>query len=403
MKRIGIIFLAAVFLISINGCSSKEKKVTTTEKIEKSNQVIDAYGTVKAKNEKNINIDFPAFVSKVHVREGYRVKSGDAIMSLDTYELDCQIEKKEHELNTAKYELEKVEHELSNIDKLNIEKINNQLEGSKAELDRLKSELDIKKDYLSNSSDPDIKKELNNLQNAEELYRKALGEYEDKERLFKAGVISQHELDEFKKTVDAKKKDVDNTKDIIASLQYNMQKTIDRLQSEIDIKFAEHKNSRVDIDKTQLSKFNNVKIKKEQVASLESDLKLLKDKRNKGWLKGNDIIAEVQNGVVHNIGYQEGDAVSNEKKAVSIIDLDSLIIEADVAEEFIKDVKIGAPVVIIPTADKSKKYEGKIIRIFGKAVEKDGETNIPVEISIDNNDGFIMPDYNVDIKISMEF
>jgi hypothetical protein len=52
---------------------------------------------------------------------------------------------------------------------------------------------------------------------------------------------------------------------------------------------------------------------------------------------------------------------------------DTLVIKANVAEEFIKDVKQGAKVEIIP-----------------------------VEISIDNKDSFLLPNFNVDIKIYME-
>ena len=77
----------------------------------------------------------------------------------------------------------------------------------------------------------------------------------------------------------------------------------------------------------------------------------------------------------------------------------TLIIEADVSEEFIKDVKIGDNAAIISLADPSKEYKGKSTTISNMAVKKNGETIVPVEISIDNNDGFLLPNFNVDVEI----
>jgi hypothetical protein len=76
-----------------------------------------------------------------------------------------------------------------------------------------------------------------------------------------------------------------------------------------------------------------------------------------------------------------------------------LYVLADVAEEFIKDVKLGKKATIIPVADNSRKYYGKVIRIADMAFEKNGETNVTVEISIDEQDGFLRPNFNVDVEI----
>ena len=82
--------------------------------------------------------------------------------------------------------------------------------------------------------------------------------------------------------------------------------------------------------------------------------------------------------------------------------LNSLLVESNVPEEFIKDVKIGSMVTIIPQADKSKEYSGKVTYISNNAEDKNGETTVLVEISIDNNDGFLMPNFNVNLEIKIE-
>ena len=100
---------------------------------------------------------------------------------------------------------------------------------------------------------------------------------------------------------------------------------------------------------------------------------------------------------------ETGDSTGNEKTEGHRFgdrrDLDSLVIEANVGEDFIKDVKIGADVLISPVADYSRTYRGTITRLSELAVVENGETVIPVEISFEQHDNFLLPHFNVDVKI----
>lgn len=89
-------------------------------------------------------------------------------------------------------------------------------------------------------------------------------------------------------------------------------------------------------------------------------------------------------------------------KAFTIVNLDSLLIEANVVEEFIRDVDLGSRVKIVPIADRTKEYTGKVIFISQIAFNNNGETVIPVRISIDNLDSFLLPNYNVDVFIDVK-
>lgn len=252
---------------------------------------------------------------------------------------------------------------------LDIEEYKSQLKNKELELKALQRELNILV-ASKNGSGPDVGKLQNEARNAEELYNKAVKELADKEELFKSGSISQYELDEFKKSVNERKKSMENTRLSVNELRNN--KSI-----EVDQKLS-------------------------RASQLESDIALMKDRLGESYIKDNNIVADVNNGVVYDLGYKQGDNISKEKKVLSIMDLDTLIIEADVAEEFIKEVKLGAEVTIIPTADKSKNFKGKVVRIADKAFEKNGETNVLVEIGIEEKNDFILPDFNVDVKIKME-
>jgi hypothetical protein len=67
-------------------------------------------------------------------------------------------------------------------------------------------------------------------------------------------------------------------------------------------------------------------------------------------------------------------------------------------EEFIKDVTIGGKAAAVPVADNARSYEGKVTRVSNLAVKVNGETVIPVEITLAARDGFLLPNFNVDVQ-----
>jgi multidrug resistance efflux pump len=147
---------------------------------------------------------------------------------------------------------------------------------------------------------------------------------------------------------------------------------------------------------------DSIAIQNEKAATVQSEISQMKDKLGRSYITGNNIVSDLENGIVYEIGYKPGDLVSPAKKVLSIMNLDTMVVKADVAEEFIKDVKLGANVEILPVADTAKKYKGKVMNISSKAVVKNGETVVPVEMSIENKDSFLSPNFNVDVEINIE-
>lgn len=243
--------------------------------------------------------------------------------------------------------------------KLQIVNKEHELKGAQMELQNLQDKVSVQ--------NPDFNKLQNDLKYAQDIYNKTAAEYEAQEKLYNAGAISKRELEGYKKNLDSKQKDIDDLNYSLDGIQYNGLKEI--------------------------------KVLKERAGSLESSLKSLQEKLNKSFVKENNIISEMENGVVYDIGYQSGDIVNSSKKVLSIMDLGGIFISANVAEEFIKDVKAGADVAIYPLADSTKTYTGKVQKIADMAIKEDGQTFIPVEISIENKDSFLLPNFNVDVEI----
>lgn len=174
------------------------------------------------------------------------------------------------------------------------------------------------------------------------------------------------------------------------------------LDADINAKEADVE-SKKDITGDNAKKAYQAKIDAGQ-AKIDADkveIDALKAKLNRPYLNDSGIISNMDNAVVTDISYKAGDLASPEKAVLSLKDLNSLYVQANVSEEFIKDVAVGKSVEIIPTSDANAKITGKVTSIASAAtLSKNGDTYIPVNISIDQNNGKLMPNYNVDVEIS---
>jgi multidrug resistance efflux pump len=136
-----------------------------------------------------------------------------------------------------------------------------------------------------------------------------------------------------------------------------------------------------------------------KIAAEEAELNSLKGKLNKSYISGNSIVCDIDNGVVFETSYKSGDIIGTAQKLLSIMDLNTIYITANVDEEFIKDVKEGSSAIIIPKYDKAIKLNGKVTKILSQAIKQNGETTIPVEIAVEGSEK-LLPNYTVDIEIA---
>lgn len=287
--------------------------------------VIEAAGKIKAKDSRNIILDFSAAIQAVSVKDGQRVSLGEELMTLDIHEIKQQILDKENALRTEQLQLERIQNDSKNSEAM----------------------------------------ELSALQTAQEELRRANEDLVIKQTLFEAGAIAKAELDVAQRRVDDAGRKV-------ADKQVSQANTF-RL---------------------------NIEIEKQKISALESDVLRMKDKLNKSYIQGDKVLADIKNGLVQESTHVSGDFLPANTKLLSLVNMDTLVVEAEVSEDFIKDVKVGAEVEIFPIADSSKQYKGRVLRIADMGINKNGETVIVTEISIDNGDEFIRPDFNVDVKIS---
>lgn len=382
-KRISSILMMSMLLITLSSCQSSAnteavKAVAVDQKdVEKETKKVQAYGVIKASSSKMVYIDFPAVVEEVFVKDGQRVKKGDKLVKLNLNEYERLIADKESELKIAELEYAASKKDVSaDLERENIRKL-------KADLSKLSS------DY-NNNSNPEYKKILNELEEAKSLFEKEKDELGKNNVLFENGAISQSDLDISKSKVDSCQNTINSIQLELESLKNKMDREIKTLQSEIN----KHQ-----LQLNMILGNSNIKIIDEEIKQLRSEISNMKSKMNQSFLKEGVIECEFDNGIITDMGINKGEVISEESKLFSIVDSQNLIVEADIAEEFYKEVKLGAEATIVTLADKTKKYDGEVIYISNNMTKKNAESLIVTEVSIKNADDFLFPNLNVELEI----
>jgi multidrug resistance efflux pump len=340
MKKVLLTICLATIILFTVGCEKKEAE----KAIAQQEQTVQAFGVVKTKQIKGIMVDLPASIEKVHVQEGQRVGKDDVLITLSLKEIEDQIKEKEYSLEIAELELQKLLEEICDKSNENID------------------------------DEPEIIEAKYSLRKTQIEYEKLERDLKNKETMLRKGGISQNEFDDSKVILEQKQKEIEYER----------------------IKVEDAKNKRrISNNKDAL----DIKIREKNIALQKSQLQTLKDKIAESGIKGNKIVCALSNGVIEKINNAAGDRLNAEKQIMSILDLDTLIVQANVAEDFIKDIKVGSKAIINPLANPDKEYEGKISRISNIAVQDNGETVVPVEITITEVDDFLLPNFNINIKI----
>lgn len=339
--KIKVVLMLIIIIISAVGCNA-EGSQTSVEEVELSQErkSIEAFGLVKAEEFMDIIIDFNSVVKEVPVNEGQYLNLNEPILLLDMAQYEAEISDAVSQLNIAELEYQQIS--------MGFEDLN-------TEVNRLK----------------------NNIKYSESIYQNTINELDTNEKLFEEGVISEEKYNQAKLNADEAENNIDNLKLELTNAEDSFYK----------------KNQ---LDKTKYA------VQSEYIAQIETRLNILQNKLNKPYIAGNQIVSMYDNAVVYDMQYEPGHITDISKKAFSIANLDSLIIEAEVVEEFIKDIKEGLKVKIVPAADRTKEYEGRVIYISKMAYSKNGGTIVPIEISINNNDSFLQLNFNVDVYIEVQ-
>lgn len=345
---------------------------------EAQSQIVEAWGEVSAETIKEVHIDFDATVLDIYVKEGQEVKQGDKLMTLDYEEYKTSIAQKEKELSLDKKTYEgQIKSSGGSVQKISNlkEKANNIAkrvsEGTDTEIVSLQAEITSDKEELANiQKDIEVQKEL-----------------------VAAGTDTQKSVDDLNKKASELKTKIGATEQKITNLKKDRQVEITEINSEIagieDTLSENEKSNQVTLSSSAI---------KQEISNLE--VAQMKSKYAKDFIKGNDIVLDIPKGIIKTIKVVEGAQIGGTNTCLlEILDEQSLIVKANVSEEFIKDVKVGAEANIIPYADREAVIKGKVKEIQNMAIDKNGERVIPITIEAIEDSPYLKYGYSVDVEI----
>lgn len=381
LTMVSTTLLASSFLLS--GCSdevmTKQSDTTDTAVSETEVSPLLVYGEVKVDETREMQIDFPAKVTQMTIKDGTIVNKGDHLVTLDFEDYKLTIATLEKQLEG--YELE-------------MQGLQGSANATAASLDAISKELALKKGYSASGQDPDILPLQNSLVTLNNDLKEAEALYAANCELLDEGAISQTEVNQNKIACE-------KLRDQIASINTSIAKAEDARALEISALQSKLKATSLEVGNIDTSKAAKLDQLQVQIESTTLTLQNMKAKLSAAYLDTNKLVADSDHLLIYDISITPGSSISGLGQPLfKMMNLDTLYVIVDIPEESLSQVTIG-DTVTLKTADKNVTTPilGTISRISDYATEKDGDTVVEAFITVDSGKEILKPGLSIDAYI----
>ncbi|MDF2877231.1 MAG: secretion protein HlyD family protein [Clostridia bacterium] len=386
---LGIAIIAGVTLYYISPKKEDARKEETTEVIHQigegvgSKSNIIAWGEVGYTNSQEINIDFPATVRSVEVKEGDSIKKGDVLVTLDMDEYKKSIQKMEQQVLINEILLEDVTQDKSALS---------------ADISQIKGDITRKTKEYNQGTSAELQILQTHLIRINKEIEDAKKDYGKQKKLFEVGGISEHTLENDEDVIDQKEK-------AKIEIENNIRKIKDVLKDEINALNTELNYKEVQLEKMQISNTVNRDRQNVSINLSQLDLEIMKNKLEKTYLLDNKIISDMEKGMIKSISVIEGSRLGAQNTAgrvLEMIDANTIVVRAEVPEEFVIQIKEGDKAEIIPKADTNESIQALVTHISKIAVQKDGKRIVKVEVKPQAPTSLLDPGYSADVIFKID-
>jgi len=339
---------------------------------------IEAWGEVLYSRVESIIIDFPSTVTDIYVKEGERVTLSQPLVAIDISEYNGNVEKLKQQLSANQSALDSAAQDISAL---------------QADIAQMQNEIARKDEEYSSNTNADLKLLQNSLNLARKELEDAKNDFQDYQNLYDEGVISEMTFNQYTSMLDQRQKAVDD-------VEANIQKTKTALKDELNLLDVSLKSKQVQLSQLQQGNSTNMAIQQSGVSSAQVDLDIMRGKIEKDYIKDGNIVSNVENGIVKNIGVIRGSHIGTQgmpAEVLQIIDADSITISAEVYEEFIESVQVGETVRIVPASSPDTSLKGTVTHIPELAAEKDGRRVVRVIVKPDAPSNILKPGFTADV------
>lgn len=339
---------------------------------------MEAWGEVMYSRIEIISIDFPSTVIDVKVKEGESVTLNQPLVDIDLTEYNGSIEKLNKQMIANQLALDSAPQDISAL---------------QADITRLQEEIARKTNEYNNETAADIKLLQNSMELAIKELEDAKLDFLDHQSLYNEGAVSKTVLNQYETALNQRQKAVDD-------LEASIQKTKTALKDELNMLDISLKSKQIQLSQLRDGNSTSIAMQESSVSSTEVDLNIMKGKLEKDYIIDNQIVSNVQNGIVKNIAVINGNRLGVQgvpTAILQIIDADSITVSAEVYEEFIGSVHAGDTVEIVPASFPEISLQGTVTHIPDLAVEKDGRRVVRVIVNPDDPDNILKPGFTADV------
>jgi multidrug resistance efflux pump len=364
-------------------------------------RTVEAFGVVKPAEIMTITAGVEAVVSEVYVRRGDRAERGEPLIELDLSSWRRILSEKQSAVELAELRLGKLRQEEKRQDETRqreYTRISNQIAVAREAAVRKETLLAEKRTLLAEDADPDLEKLKHDLEVARTDHGHRIEDYEEALVRFERGAISERELNGVKSERDAAENTVAKLELDLGSSAMARRREIDSLELDLLETRSQLENLILEREKLATPGLTEITIKEREIEALRSDLRYLRGLVDKPWYDGSTVVSPFETGAVVELGVSEGVMVSSGDVLAVLADVADLEVEAYVPEEFIRDITLGGKAEITPVADPERHYPGRVTAKGSLAVDWNNETVVPVTVSLEENDGFLLPNFNVDLS-----
>lgn len=364
---------------------------------------VEAFGIVRAPVQRVITVDFTGTVGKIHVKQGDLLKRGDPVITLDLREYRYELETLRGTLQAEELKLEKLRQELDREDRSveqEYERISNRIDITETELRNLQRRKAEQKQLLAEDRDPEVQRIRNDVEKARADFKRAVETLEENKELLKGGAISELEFEESESAAEDLESQIVGLEYTLKQLLLTREEELENIELQVRQKETVLKNLKLDRAELSSPGLTEVSIQELEIRRIKDQIANHLEKTEKPWFLEGAVVNPYEAGLVGELFVSEGEKISPGTKCVTVIDNTSLLVEGYIPEEFIKDINTGDKAVIRPVADPEKSYPGKVSAVAAMAIERNNETVVPVTVDITEGEGFLLPNFNVDITFN---
>jgi len=374
-----LVVLAAAFGIfhSRAGTSPRAESGSNFNAAAQSSE-IDAWGEVKYDRSVDVAIDFPSIVTNVAVKEGDLVTLGQPLITLDLSEYQATLMKLRGALSANQAGLSAATQDTAAL---------------AADIAQTQNTLSRKTGEYNKGTSPDLQLLQNSLTLAQKEVANAKQDVQNYQTLYNSGAVSKSVLNQYTDALDQKQK-------ALSDVQDNLMKTKNALKDEINQLNVSLKSKQTQLSALNDSNAANLEKQKSGISAAQADLDIMTAKAQKDYLKGNQIVSDLKNGIVQNIAVDTADHLGTQNqptKVMRLVDADSLTVSAEVDEEFIGKISLGETVKIVPASAPQTSLTGTVTQIPNLAEEKDGKRVVRVLVKPQDPNHLLKPGYTADV------